>query len=119
MGQGGTITIHNETDYNMHKEDSGYYQMKSWNFPLNIGPNQSERVYVEYEEAGVNRNDDTGWVRYAISDRTFVISIDWAQGFYVEFGDLSDFRIEPPNKKFGVGWQWNGNIDIYVKTKGR
>lgn len=68
MGQGGHITIINNTDSKMTKTYIGSYQMEAWNFPDEIQAGERKRVYVEWcDNIFKCTCDDRGTVIYALA----------------------------------------------------
>lgn len=67
MGEGGYITMLNATDRKWIKQAQHSYQMHSWNFPQEIMPGTTKRIYVEWDDTIFhNRDDDGGEVRYQL-----------------------------------------------------
>ena len=69
MGQGGHITIINNTDSTMKKTLCQANQMEAWSFPEEIPAWQRARVYVEWcDGVFTNTSHDRGTVVYTLSD---------------------------------------------------
>ncbi|KAI0325741.1 hypothetical protein GY45DRAFT_201506 [Cubamyces sp. BRFM 1775] len=117
MGQGGYLVICNATPYNWHRSYQHSYQMKSWDFPLDIHPWTSITLYVEFDEGAKERPGDDG------GDAYYQLLNDNAQTefhFAVKFRDLlarfPAFPVEMPGEhvprggEVSLGWRHDNSV---------
>lgn len=65
MGQGGYITLLNNTAHDWVRTHEHSYQMNSWEFPEIIQAGKTVRIYVEWNEGiGKYPEDDAGEAIY-------------------------------------------------------
>lgn len=117
MGQGGYITIHNDTDYDMEKVKGGAYQM-AFDSPQTIPAHQSRKFYAEWWESGV-KEDDSAYADYKVMDGTGrIVTIEaWARPnrhFQMNFKSYSQPGY-PVGTIKNIGWTHDGNVGFRVQ----
>lgn len=117
MGQGGYITLYNDTDYDMVRSNWGRYQM-AFDAPDRIPAHQSRKFYAEWWESGV-KDDDSAYADYIVQDGTGrIVTIEaWARPgrhFQMNFKSYSQPGY-PQGSIVNIGWIHDGNVGFSVK----
>lgn len=119
MGQGGKITVVNNTDKKFVKTLQKDKHMKSWNFPNTIEAGTSQNIYVEWRGLGVKQS--TGDVEYSVKDSfnsKFQIQARAAPDLNIEvyFNNLST-RNNPKGSIISLGWSRDGHVNFVLSGR--
>lgn len=111
MGQGGYITLSNETDRDWTRTYQHSYQM-AWEFPEAIPAGTSEKIYVEWDQ-GVfkTETDDAAEAQYVLdgTDIGFEVQARAKDGFKLQVLPMN-VPGRPSDKLVDVGWEHNGVV---------
>ncbi|MFI6737530.1 hypothetical protein ACIBI9_31790 [Nonomuraea sp. NPDC050451] len=129
MGQGGYLTLRNNTPHEWKRDEQNSYQMNAWDFPERIPAHEDHKVYIEYDEGPFKtKTDDYGNVTYKLgnSDLSFQIqaraaqegSGDYHPNLRADIQDLLKKSISPdPAAIINLGWAHDGNVDFSLSGK--
>ena len=117
-GYGGSLTIHNDSDFDMECLHEHSYQMKEWHPPKKILAKREDKIKVNF-----NKNpfkvvaDDAGEVKYQCGNSLITINVRMNKSLnpYFEFlVEGNDVEISPQGYE---PFRHNGNVDIFVSKK--
>lgn len=115
MGQGGHITIINNTNSKMIQTYSHSYQMEAWDFPKEIAAGERKRFYVEWcDNIFKCTSDDRGTAVYHLENdqnKTLEITMYNANTRSISV-ELTG--IEGPGIKTSCPMQWQHDGEMYV-----
>lgn len=118
MGQGGSITLVNATQYDWSNTYQHSYQMNSWGFPSTIPAGSSTTVYVEWDQNIFHTTkDDTGEVTYTLNgtDLNFQVQARVSNGFNLQivFTNLATLG-NSQGSTIDLGWNHNGCVNFIL-----